>query len=690
MDKSKNVFLLLFLLLVILTSIFIVLGSKVNTASIKHKASVVSERNDNYIISDITPQVKLSKIDSVSECRQLSNDISSHKAKKIKELRDKFDENADWDEFLIQGYSIEEIAYLIELVKPGLHAQRWVHDKRRTQSLAAQLKAKTDKEITEFIRSEFSEDEIESIRSAGFMLESLPRFPHKKLEDLHQFSKQEQVKIVKANNIKINDLDYFMGKSSVDDEIIGLMIEALSTEKDKVYYAGIRSINILDYALVNGRVDAYDLLVSKGYSPTDDVYLNNTLEWGLAGLSRIFERRQEPLDSNEKIKVKKIVSIVKKLNTTGFTVDFKENDRAFYSRGRGGFWDISQDSAIILRDYYGFDLRTLTQTPLVNSDSKKALLNLYETEILSDYEATSGILNFDDVNNNCDTKLNEIQALKNELNQNALEEVKRVVGLYNNDPVAIEKHLAALEPSLVDAYRASGPVRLSGRKRREFKFSNEDYGEKFFKTLHGGDYLKVTPLIQSASFLKEDHQVVFDYLCDNSYRIRWLDDFLDAGLKPDNFDACARDFVKMSASVVRKLSNLELNFKHKNHFGKGLLFRAVSSKKVDLISVLISENIVDSYTDDGSMTALDNILSLMAFNYSGAEFAKSDDYQILFSLLSKVDTIEESHKLRVSLIKKIHPDLYTELIDIFPSLEIEDTQNEPKYLFTYSGLFSRL
>ncbi|MBA3988863.1 MAG: hypothetical protein C0463_07005 [Idiomarina sp.] len=557
-------------------------------------------------------------------------------------LRDRYE---GWTHYIDNGYSLDAVTLTIE---------HFLNLNFAASFRADYLRARTD--IGQNLQ--LAQDELErqnpEVRGAEITFVLAP--PSQAYSDLVSMSISERQELVSSQSPSLEDIAYFMHKNELSDEDIILLLTEAENLQRVVHYRHQNILSILDHAIISGRLAVVQTLLEQGVRPSEDTYLGSSMEHALARLfySRMTGSSDEPDCCPREADAAAIVILMQQY---GSKARFKAHDSAqVMGEMPGHIYQFDADTMTRLRQRYGLDLTDIEVRQEPSKAEARPLIDKIAAE-LTDYLADNTDAQ------QLESKIEHCRELSREFyrawQQTAARDLMLpILEQYAENPSRIEEELAAIDPGLVDVFRAQ--QRRLGRVRLRYPLDSDAE-----RSLRDGD---PEPAIQFIQALDIDSQDKMEYALHLlSWNVEYLHRLISSAILPTRPDYFLLDQeLAYDINRLKQLESLGLDLRAEDSVGQTLLHIAVKNGRADLVSELVAEG----FPFGGRGLNQDPLHA--ALNPSNRRLPIQTMEPIVRELMSFQPEVDIFHHRRLAVMQLKYPDVYQALVADFPELEVPE------------------
>jgi hypothetical protein len=551
----------------------------------------------------------------------------------IRDMRhDWFLENkSEWNDFVTEGYSIDEITLAIDYFGNSNFA---------AASRAELLRLHTEPSKVAQQANELMEEDFPELAASGFRV--VPAIPLPALENFKEMTASEKNRVIETEDIRVDDVAYFILQDEVSDEDIFMMLSTLDEPSGVVTYDRLEAVSLLDYAVEASRVEVFKELLNRGLQPTTDSYLGSTMEWALNSLMQCCEKRDGA------------VEIVQALQSMGAQARFDvKNDNQVQGAFPRKSYRFDESDIQSFRQEHRLDLTQTESRQALEVDKNNALIQELGAKRQAYVQAQMELSTLSTEIESCESMVNSVNAQWQP--QQALEILNRMEALYPDSPDIIKSELAAIDPVLVDRYLSS-QVR---RGRMEFI----DVPREIWNQIANGEIDKVINYYSNQQLSDgKKRSLVWQLLRHDvsHYEALSRSQLMVEPLQYSNLSL--RGFSKES---LQKLEKAGADLYSADKRDKSLLFYAVGKNDLELLEYMEEQGYPFSFDEMGQ----DPLFLALRRSSSAA----------LISVLMRYHPeINDFHRSRMAVIQLKYPDLYDELTSSYPQLAVRPDTELPR------------
>ncbi|MBV2128083.1 ankyrin repeat domain-containing protein [Arsukibacterium indicum] len=541
-----------------------------------------------------------------------------------------YENHKEWDRYLLQGYSLDEITLAIEHFANSNFAARFrVEQLRKGTEISL-----TNQQLNEQLRQQFPE-------LAGSGLSIQRAIPLPALAAFATMTAEEKQQVLSAQPLGVDDVAYFIHSGLPDDDIM-MMLSHISDPAAMVSYERLEATSLLDFAVAASRPVLVKSLLQSGLLPSSDDYLGSSMEWALSRLSYADENA-----------IQNAVEVVKLLKLYGATARFRVKSQAKIEGNfpRNYFQFTEQQILSILQDYQ-LDLTQIEQRqvfvlpeqhPLITS--LEAQRDAFLTKQLSGEYPVQLIA--------CERTLKSVNAQWQP--ESAHDVINRIEKLYNGSPELVISKLADIDPLLVDMYRE----RLDRLARPMTIIS---FPPEASALLQKGDIKQTIRYFEAQSYSDEVKRWLIPQLL--GFNVEYYSEVRQSSLWLDDLQLSDLMLLRLGAEQVQALEHAGANLRGMDSRNKTLMHYAAEQSDVSLVSFLRSQGYPFSLDDQGQ----DPLHIVLRSDQ--LKLSKQKIESLVDVVMDYQPDIDAFHHSRMALIKLKYPQLYQSLIIRHPVLAV--------------------
>ncbi|MGX5915026.1 hypothetical protein ACR0ST_09870 [Aliidiomarina sp. Khilg15.8] len=554
----------------------------------------------------------------------------------LRDLRDMrhdwFLENrSDWNDFITEGYSIDEIT---------LATDHFGNSNFAAASRVELLRLHTEpSKIIQQANEAMAQDFPELVAS-GFRL--VPAIPVPALENFKEMTAAEKARVIEAEDIRVDDVAYFILQDEVSDEAILKMLSALDEPSSVVTYDGLEAISLLDYAVEASRVEVFKELLNRGLQPTTDSYLGSTMEWALNALVQCCEKRDAA------------VEIALTLQTMGAKARFDvKNDSQVHGSFPRKSYRFDESDIRSFRQEYGLDLTLTESRQALEVDTDNSLVQELEAKRQAYVQTHMELSTLPKEIESCESTVNSVNAQWQP--QQALEILNEMKALYPDSPDIIKSELAAIDPVLVDKYLSSQVT----RGRMEFM----DVPREIWDQVANGEIDEVINYFSKQQLSDGNKRfLVWQIL---GYDLSYYEALSQSQLMVEPIQYSDLRLRDLSKASVQKLEKAGADLYSADKRDKSLLFYAVGKNDLELLKYMEKQGYPYSFDELGQ----DPLFLALR---------RSSSVALISVLMRYNPEINDFHRSRMAVIQLKYPDLYDEITGRYPELQVRPDTELPR------------
>lgn len=541
----------------------------------------------------------------------------------------------DWERFLVEGYSVDEVTTAVEYFQNSNFAVSFRVEQLRTNSSLV----KDNNSLMQQARSVFPD--IFKKNSTFSVAKSVPQSA---LKNFNTLSSAEKTSVLDSNKPTVDDLAYFINDTGYSEEDALAMLSKLEDPSEIVGYNRLDAISLLDYAAKANRVGVVEYLLDIGVDVTEDAYLGSTMDWALSSLMNASEGQQ-----------KDAVKIVSLIWNNGGRANFIEPlEDGIEGRFPRQFFRFSNEDINLLQQRYGIDLRLIEQRNSleINSDSKliKQLRKSREDYLAVALERD----NATDFRQECKNVVADLNGIWNPLSiYNVVQEnIKE-----DESSEAIKGRLAAIDPILVDTYLKQIIKTPS--------FTHVSGLDAIFGKLGKSTIFEIIDEVLALGLSeKENNYVVIQLLqFDSSY----FSELKSSGLMiQEPSYSMYETFRLIKLKYIKSLYESGANLTSMDEYGKTLVYYAVKNSDFALLKYIREERFPYKLGEIGE-DALHVVLKEQSLSSSTKK--QFYIYDAVVALMEFNPEVDEHHLSRMALLKYTAPYNYLKIVEQYPDLE---------------------
>jgi ankyrin repeat protein len=606
--------------------------------------------NSDTLKQNLYPKIKIEPIESaqeplnIDETSVLTLALNYQSCKRTEKSykdtnRDWFDsEKPSWQSLLNEGYTFDDVTLAIEYFKNSNFAASFRIEQLRTNSSLSNA----NQSIMELARDLFPEMFSEN---SGFRLEK--RVPSIRFESFNELSAEKRIALLNEVAPSIDDIAYFITQSEYTDDEIILFLKYVEDPLHIVVYDNIEAISLLDFAVKNLRVEVVEYLFDFGAVPTEDAYLDSTMELALSQLS-------SSLSGHLQDNAAKIVQLI---HDKGGRARFSEqSDNMIVGQFSRKSYEFDAEALSEYRQKYSLDLNRILPRQALKVNENSGLIRKLLQKRNDYFYESMGIADIASYRHECIDTLSNFNGLWKPLSPHKV--IQKTIEKKIQTPEEIESSLALIDPLLVDIYRQRYKVRLA-------KFSSVFDVEHIFRQLDVDDFLEVIDAFLELSLDREQKNWVVMQLL--SREPNYFRELKNSGLmenEPQYFSY--EKFKLLKYDKIRKLHESGANLLGSDSLGKTFLYYAAKKGDLKLLEYMYEENFPFTQTKIGE----DPLHVALKEKTSSVSVKNSlHIYGLVDALMKFAPKIDEFHLSRMALLKIVEPDNYRQIIMKYPELE---------------------
>lgn len=559
-------------------------------------------------------------------------------------------EHENWDEFLNDGFSLDEITLAIEHFAGSGFASGFRVQELRAESELVKINNQLERQARLAIPSLF-----ESF--SGISVEK--KIPSPELADFNRLSADQRTTLLESVKPSVDDMAYFIADLKFSESDLRALLVALETPVGTVGAGRVDSVSLLDFAVAYSRAEIVKELLKRGLVPTSDGYLGSTMEWALSRL-RYPSSPDMPNPS---------VQIVRMLieHNAAASFEYKSDTQISGHFPRGHFSFNTEQVDYYLRNY-GLDLTLIESREPVKVDVSSRLIKLLTQHKSRYLSELLGVENVEVHANACRTTLDVIN--RQWQTEQAHVIVKRVREENQDFPEKIELILSDIDPSLVDYYRAH----YDGYKREQNKPEMQSGMAHYLKLINEGQIAAVIEHFSNLPLSDANKNWLFSWILNwdmRFYRELAYSDLMAEELQYFEFDSSRM----ITLDAVKKLREAGADLLDKDVRGKTFLYYAVKKGDTDLLHYLIEEQFPFSLDNTGEDPLH---LALNKNRYVDSARNALNMFSIVEMLMDYQPEIDRYHMQRMAVLALQSPRLYRRLTSEFPQLKVMSDTVLPK------------
>jgi hypothetical protein len=541
----------------------------------------------------------------------------------------------DWERFLDEGYSVDEVTTAVEYFQNSNFAVSFRVEQLRTNSSLV----KDNNSLMQQARSIFPD--IFKKNSPFSVAKSVPQSA---LKNFNTLSSAEKISVLDSNKPTVDDLAYFINDTDYSEEDVLAMLSKLEDPSAIVGYNRLDAISLLDYAAKANRVGVVEYLLGIGVDVTEDAYLGSTMDWALTSLMIASEGQQKD--------AAKIVSLI--WNNDGRANFIEPLEDGIEGRFPRQFFRFSNEDINLLQQRYGIDLRLVEQrnSLKVNSDSPliKQLRRSRENYLSVVLERD----NANDFRQECKNVVADLNGIWNPLSINNV-----VQANINEDESfeVIKARLAAIDPILVDTYLK--------QIIKKHSFTHVSGLDAIFRKVGKSTIFEIIDEVLALGLSeKENNYVVIQLLLfDSSY----FDELKSSGLLiQEPTYSMYETFRLIKLKYIKSLYESGANLTSMDEYGKTLVYYAAKNSDLALLKYISEERFPYKLSEIGE-DALHVILKEQSL--SSRTKRPFYIYDAVVALMEFNPEVDEHHLSRMALLKYTAPYNYLKIVEQYPELE---------------------
>ncbi|KFZ39198.1 hypothetical protein HR45_02055 [Shewanella mangrovi] len=556
-----------------------------------------------------------------------------------------------WDRYLAQGYSLDEITQAIDYLGNSNFAEEFRIKQLRKHSQLTQ----DNLSIQKTFEDNAPDDVLQGAKALGFKLQR--KIPVPDLAEFMALDDAEKAKRPMPQQVSIDDVAYFLIDIETKEADIQRLLTHLENPAATVGYDKIATTSLLDYAIYGNRAGIVKQLLDAGVQPSNDRYLGSSQEWALINLSdHIFD---------DKTQVTVAVDIVNMLLPYDLGARFSaQDDKNIEGYIPRNYFRFEPPQVRQLMQDYGLDLMEIPQRDAIALDVKHRQSPLITELSRQRAEYLNQQFGIDDSPvffQHCHDTLAEVRQRWQVAS--APEQLKQLQQQYPDAPDLLMQQAAKIDPLLVDWYRQQTINSFPQRFVPE--------SDAIFAPLNRDDD------IDAAIKLAEQHQLsdvqknnlFFQML---GYDGRYYRKLANSALYTVDVPYYILTQHNLSPLKVQRLEEGGADLANKDDHGKTLVYYAALQHNVALLNYLQQQGYPFDLDEDNGEDPLHAVLFPERYQFSAEHLLEMVDI-----LMRYQPTIDEFHLRRMALLKLLYPLLYQQLSHHYPQLSVTDDMALP-------------
>lgn len=582
---------------------------------------------------------KLKAPNNYYSCQQL---ITSEK-----ETRWNWAKKQEWDQWLDKGYSIDDITLAIDHFLNSNFAASWRAKQlkknsklnQQNQSLAEQVKALVP-DLPSFVRIERS-------------------IPQSQIENIATLTQANALALIKETKLSIDDVDWLLKQDSLSQQLLLQAIEKIDNTDELIGF-GIQeneTLHLIDTAAYYGRDQIVTTLLEKNSVLSDDAYLGTTMDYALARLDYYFQINT-PLEDDLIVRQVKIIKALQGLNSTAnFSIQSDQKAVGFFPRH---IYSFDSQQMTNLQQMYGLTLTDIAP--------KKVLTFNPNSPLLKELNANFAQL---DANSATPEAVADCQSFVHKIDS---QWQPRSLSYFSDKLTKEGKEVTAtnlhqIDPALADCFNYQQRQPLS---RRQSGDNNLD--SAIYRLAAQNKINEAIKMVENAQLEEDVNREFFYQLL--GYSPEYFTELQLSKLRQETLDYDT--LYRMANTKTISLMTEGLDIDKLDHSGTSWLDIAIMKRDLPLLNYLVNQHISYPYRESGR----DPLYLLLETNHYKFNPEHLLDYLSLLMVLEP--KIYPEHQRLMSLIRLKFPELYTQIINQFPTLIAkEDTPLPPAVCLNY-------
>lgn len=541
----------------------------------------------------------------------------------------------DWERFLVEGYSVDEVTTAVEYFQNSNFAVSFRVEQLRTYSSLVKDNNSLMQQARSILPDLFNKNSPFSITKS---------VPQSALKNFNTLSSAEKTSVLDSNAPTVDDLAYFINDTSYSEKDVLAMLSKLEDPSEIVGYNILDAISLLDYAVKASRVGVVEYLLDIGVDVTEDAYLGSTMDWALSSLTYASEEQQKD--------AAKIVSLI--WNNGGRANFIEPLEDGIEGKFPRHFFRFSNEDISLLQQRYGIDLRLIEQRNSLKVNSDGQLIKQLRRS-LEDYLAV--VLERDnakDFRQECENVVANLNGIWNPL---FIYNVVQANIKEDESSEVIKARLAAIDPILVDTYL-----------KQIIKTDNITYvsglGTIFRKVGKSTIFEIIDEVFALGLSEKENNYIVIKLLqFDSSY----FNELKSSGLMiQEPSYSMYETFRLIKLKDIKSLYESGANLTSMDEYGKTLVYYAAKNSDFALLKYISEKRFPYKLSAIG-----EDALHVVLREKSLLSLTKKPFYiyDAVVTLMEFNPEVDEHHLSRMALLKYTAPYNYLKIVEQYPDLE---------------------
>ena len=555
-------------------------------------------------------------------------------------------------QFLEQGYSLDDVTYVIKHFRNGNFAVDWRHKHLLADSKAAEYEQELLIKVNAAIAS-------------GLPFHISLSYPRESLKNFAELNTVERQKAIEQDPPTVDDVYAFLKSGELNENEIISLIAAIEEPQELLYNAGPQiAMHLLDALLKNRMLEAASYLLDNGYQPKDDSYFNNSLEIAFNVLYG--ELKSKASIEREQV-IAKLMSLIKRITAQGLTAKMRVLNNGsirFNNIYSGPFFEFSLEEQSWLQEHFDYNLLSVANLDKeVFSESTQEIIDVVESQQHGYLNELFKDFNYRNAKQHCTNLIKQAdeawrapwgipQAYLDELNEKHAGETN-----------SIEAEIAILDPDYVDCFR---DIQFN---RKRYKDQNTSLGKAYYDETPETKEALIAFIQKHNPTEREKTWITYQFL-----QLNFLDNKIpiELGLIPDHTDFMSMDWNRFQLADLKYLNSIGIDTRGADYHGKTALYFAIKANRQDLIKHMLKDEYMFT-ANDGSQDPLHLLLASWKSNFSPARVKET-----LPTLMQFTPTIDRFHLARMKLLTLRDKALYDFIVEQYPQLIPEETTEYPQ------------
>lgn len=561
------------------------------------------------------------------ECKQL---IEHNQNEKLN-----FGRSQDWNRYLDEGYSIDDITLAIDHFSNSNFAASW---------RAKQLKKHSELDLKNSNLMELLKNEMPDLPE---YFKITTKVPTPALDNISNLTDEAALQLIETTELSIDDVAWLIQQAEVPQKVLFESTKKLDNINQLLGYAGTANEKLLliDIAAFHGRDKIVTQLIKQNSEISKDPYLGSTMEFALARLN------YELGNGIEHDAVTKQINIIKQLQDLNAPAFFDKNTAQLVSGSLPRhYYLFSEEQLNSLLISHQLDFTQIQTKKKLDFDPDAELivrLRQERDQLLEKNIPRDRLLSCQTSVSNIDKKW-QPKTLNHYMTQ-----------LKNENLEVNAANLHKIEPVLAACFLVT--------QERYFSFTyvdNEELkSEVFGKPLSDNKIHEVIKAIESANLTEKQLRWFFYQIL--PWNAAFYQPLQNSQLRQQQIDwTLLMMFGGHNPSYFEELLINGLDITETDHTGKSLIYHSIEKQKLDLLAYLVS--LKGDYHNNP--IGKDPLYLLLDTDHY--KFSPNTVLSYLDILMQLSPPVHDYHRRELALIRLKYPELYSQISERFGELKI--------------------